>query len=299
MPKADGQPGDVLYALIAAGRIVLCDTDSPSKSAKELTRQILLKLCDEEPTKDATKISFAHDSFMFHVVRVGSMVYMCIATEEFGRRRSFAFLEDVRGRFSSMHPEAQQCKKKHGYDQKFGPTLVKQMDFYSRSSEADAIGALRSNVDEAKGIIGNNVSHIIKIGESVSEIVVKANDLEDSAKVVRDQAKQIHSHYWWANAKYYIAIGLIVLFFAWYIGAKLCGGVTFPECRSEGGYEESERPHHRQADYYDDATPPPKPHTSTTGTGGKKHKRHDDDDLRRTAAELINSQPPDLTLRHG
>lgn len=279
----------ILYSLIACGNLVLCDTDSPSKSAKELTRQIISKLNDEETTNDSTRISFVHDSYLFHVIRVGKLVFLCIATEDFGRRRCFAFLEDIRARFTQLHgQEALRTKKKYKFDNVFGGTLGKQMDYYSRSNEADAIGALKANVEEAKLIIGTNVSHIIKVGESISEVVQKAQDLEVSSKEVRDQAKAIKNHYWWANAKYYIAIFCICFGFAFYIASKACGGITFPDCKSapEDDYDQQYVEHQSHRQY----TPPPKPHTATTATGGKKHKYDDDVKMALIAAQPNNFQ---------
>ena len=134
----------LLYSLVSNGKVVLCDTDSPSKAAKSLTGQILLKLAEEGAVREPRKLSFCHESYVFHLIVENGNVFLCIATEDFGRRKPFAFLEDVKSRFYTTYGDAGlNSKKKHKYQNSFGRTLLKQMDYYSRDPEVDAAMKLK------------------------------------------------------------------------------------------------------------------------------------------------------------
>lgn len=50
-----------------------------------------------------SRISYAQENHLFHLLCEEGLLYMCMADEVFGRRLPFAFLEDTAQRFTAMH----------------------------------------------------------------------------------------------------------------------------------------------------------------------------------------------------
>jgi vesicle-associated membrane protein 7 len=79
-----------------------------------------------------------------------------MAEENFGRRIPFAFLEDTKGKFETIHGGAAKFAIAYGLNE-FSKVLEKQMEYYSNDSNSDKIKYVQSEVDSVKKVMIDNI----------------------------------------------------------------------------------------------------------------------------------------------
>ena len=75
----------VLYCVISRGTTILCKHASCPGNFSEVTDQVLSKIPNEDK-----KLTYSHNNYLFHYVRTGNIVYLCI-TDDVSKNNTFRF----------------------------------------------------------------------------------------------------------------------------------------------------------------------------------------------------------------
>jgi len=73
------------------------------------------------------------------------------------------------------------------------------------------VAVLRSQVNEVKEVMSDNIEKVMQRGENLDNLVTKTTDLEAGAAVFRDKTKIVRRKMWWKNTKMNIIIGVVVV----------------------------------------------------------------------------------------
>ncbi|KAH8043662.1 SNAP receptor [Aureococcus anophagefferens] len=144
----------ILYALVARGNTVLAEYTFTSGNFPTITRVLLGKI----PEQDG-KMSYVYDQYVFHYVVENKMT-------SFKRRVPFAFLDDVKNRFS--RPTATRARRRsRSHNEDFGRTIQKQLEFYN-GPQADQFATVHKKLDDVKNVMVQNIEMGVSFRRSSS-----------------------------------------------------------------------------------------------------------------------------------
>lgn len=81
----------------------------------------------------------------------------------------------------------------------------------SGSYDNDALERAKKQVDDVKGIMGENVQRIIARGENLQDLDDRANNLTANANEFQRTSRTLKRKMWWQNLKMMLVLGLIVI----------------------------------------------------------------------------------------
>ncbi|EJT45903.1 vesicle-associated membrane protein [Trichosporon asahii var. asahii CBS 8904] len=145
-----------------------------------------------------------------------------MADDSVGRRMPFAFLAEVERRYS---PETVQAAGDHGLDD-FESELSKQ---YTEAPPADPLKQARSDLDNVKDIMVQNIDSILQRGERLDLLVDKTDTLAGQAYAFRRGARAVRRQQWWKNTKITVLTGVVCVFILYLLFANWCG-LTLGHC---------------------------------------------------------------------
>jgi len=95
-----------------------------------------------------------------------------------GRRLPFGFLDDVKQRFFSEYGSSTSTAIAYEYNSDFSGQLAQRMDFWSNDPQADAIGRCKTDINEVKGIMVQNIEKVLDRGEKIELLVTRTDALQ-------------------------------------------------------------------------------------------------------------------------
>ena len=117
-----GEKGSVLFSLVSRGAVVLAEQGSDkteaARAAPRVARRIIEKL-----SASNNRVTYSQDSHLYHILCENGIIYLCMADESFGRRIPFAFLEDIKQRFSSQYGATVSTALAYAYNTEFSRVL--------------------------------------------------------------------------------------------------------------------------------------------------------------------------------
>eukprot|EP00298_Acanthocystis_sp_HF-20_P021280 c27530_g1_i1.p1 GENE.c27530_g1_i1~~c27530_g1_i1.p1 ORF type:complete len:238 (+),score=72.62 c27530_g1_i1:37-714(+) len=216
--------GGIVYSCISRGNVILVQHAEASGNMENVTRKILEKL----PGHKEYKMSYTHEQYVFNILIKDGITYLCLSLENFGRRRPFAFLEDITQRFVSSNGSAIQSAAQYAYQGSFGKVLKERINYYNTKPEADLITKVQTDIEDLKQVVVNNLEKVLERGEKLEVLEGKANNLNTQSNKFKKNATALKRHEWWKNCKLNIIIAIIVLVILAIIIAAICGSI---KCR--------------------------------------------------------------------
>ncbi|RKP25363.1 synaptobrevin, partial [Syncephalis pseudoplumigaleata] len=225
----------IIYALVARSATILAEHTSSNGNFPTVTQHILEKIPEED-----SKLTYVYDRYLFHYISQNGIVYMCMADDAFGRRIPFAFLEDIKTRFSSMY-SAEQISSAIAYGMnEFSKIIAERMDFYSNSPSADRFRQVQGEIEQVKDVMVQNIGRhvecmhdrhadqwplerVLERGERIDLLVDRTDQLNQAAFTFRKRSTALKRAMWWKNAKLMMMLGLVVVFFIYFIVSAACG----------------------------------------------------------------------------
>ena len=107
------------------------------------------------------------------------------------------------------------------------------MDYFSNNAGADKIRNIQSEVDKVKVVMQKNIDDILARGEKLDKLVEDTDRLEQNSLQFKSSSTALKHALWCRNVKLTIAIIVLVVVVAFFIVVAICGGFTFPKCRSQ------------------------------------------------------------------
>ncbi|KAI8053730.1 synaptobrevin domain-containing protein [Syncephalis plumigaleata] len=216
----------IIYALVARSATILAEHTSSNGNFTTVTQHILEKIPEED-----SKLTYVYDRYLFHYISQNGLVYMCMADDAFGRRIPFAFLEDIKTRFTSLYSnDLINSAIAYGMNE-FSKVIAERMDFYSNSPNADRFRQVQGEIEQVKDVMVQNIERVLERGERIDLLVDRTDQLNQAAFTFRKRSTALKRAMWWKNVKLMMMLALVVLFFVYFIVSAACGFPTWQECR--------------------------------------------------------------------
>jgi vesicle-associated membrane protein 7 len=195
-----------------------------------VTRVLLSKI----PAQDG-KMTYVYDDHVFHYVVESGICYLCMSDEPNKHRIPFAFLMDMKQQFSNKYGlEAPQTAIAFSMNEDFSPTIQQQMDFYN-SEDADRgidnIGAVKSQIEDVKDVMVQNISSVLERGEKIELLVDKTDRLNQQAFRFESSGRELRRAMWWRKMRCYVILGVIGVLLIYVASVSMCG-FNFHHCKA-------------------------------------------------------------------
>lgn len=198
------------YSLIASGPTVLCSHQFGANNYDAVAASILPNI---QSSVDAKTSYTSSSNVIFHIVVENGLVYLCAADKEMGKRQPYAFLYEIKRQFTSGSLALRaQFAGEYELNRDFGPVLENQMERFSRDgSGGDQISTLKSQVEEVKGVMTQNIDKVLERGQRLEELMEKTTELESSAATFKKTSKRVHHKMWWKNTRWAIILAVVAV----------------------------------------------------------------------------------------
>ncbi|KAJ1935445.1 hypothetical protein FBU59_005384 [Linderina macrospora] len=217
----------IIYALVARGPVILAEHSNTTGNFQQITQVIL----DKIPPNDS-KLTYVYDRYLFHYISENGLVYLCMADDKFGRRVPFAFLQDTMEQFVSAFTDAEiESAMAYGLNS-FARTLAKQMDYYSRNPQVDAIRQVQGEISQVKDVMVQNIERVLERGDRIDVLVDKTNNLNNAAFAFRKRSTALKRQYWWRNQRLLAMVVAAVVVAVYLMISSVCGFPTWSQCRA-------------------------------------------------------------------
>lgn len=177
-------------------------------------------------------MSYVYDRHVFHYMVESGITYLCMSDERSRRRVAFAFLEDAKIRFRSQYTEIMHTAPAFTMNGDFAPILERQMAFYNSDPSSDELTKVKSQLDDVKNVMVENIEKVLERGEKIELLVDKTDRLNQAAFKFEKNSKQLRNALFWKKVKMYIIAAVSISAFALIIAMVACGGVHFRSCRN-------------------------------------------------------------------
>eukprot|EP01113_Clastostelium_recurvatum_P016106 TRINITY_DN1914_c0_g1_i1.p1 TRINITY_DN1914_c0_g1~~TRINITY_DN1914_c0_g1_i1.p1 ORF type:complete len:224 (-),score=42.42 TRINITY_DN1914_c0_g1_i1:132-803(-) len=198
----------IFYSLVAKGTQILVEhTDQPG-TYLDIVKKLLEKVAPENAKK-----SYSFQSYTFHYQVEDGITFMCLTDAAFGVRLPFTFLNDIAKRFftqfASIVSVPQPLAGRLSQFEPFGRTLQDRMAFYSQNGGVDNISVVKTQVEEVKQVMQQNIEKVLDRGQKIEVLVNKTETLNNQSFDFRKNATKLKRKMWWQN-KGLCAVLLIV-----------------------------------------------------------------------------------------
>lgn len=208
----------ILYSCVSRGTTILCSHSNAGASFENEVTSMLPNI----PTRNDGKTTYKSNSYLYHCVVDNGIIYLCAAKPEFGKQQSYNFLAEIKRKFQGGMTAMKAVNAgSHELDSDFNMVLAQDMERYSKS---DNVSKLRSQVDEVKDVMTQNIERVLERGERLDDLVDKTTDLEASAATFQTTARRIKRKYWWKNTKMMLILILVGIIIVVIIGVLIAYG---------------------------------------------------------------------------
>lgn len=217
----------ILYALVARGAVVLAEFSAASSNANTIARRILEKL----PASGDNRVSYSQDRHIFHILRVDGLTFLCMATDSFGRRIPFAYLEDIHMRFMKNYGKVANTALAYAMNDEFSRVLHQQMEYFSTNKQADAINRVKGEIAEVRAVMVENIDKVLERGDRIELLVDKTSTIQDNSFRFKKQSRRLRQAMWMENAKLLASLTALIIVLLYIIISFFCGGIFLRSCR--------------------------------------------------------------------
>ena len=134
----------------------------------------------------------------------------------------FAFLDDIRTRFTSAHSTAASSAAAYSFDNDFSSVLRDRAAYHSNPM-SDPINRVTGQVSGLRDIMVDNIQQVLERGERLELLVQRTDDFSEQAFVFKRGAAQMKRAYTWRNVCLTFFIVLLVLLALYVVAAMICG----------------------------------------------------------------------------
>jgi len=220
--RMSGEKGNILFSLVSRGAVVLAEQGSDKTEAARAAPRVARRIIEKLSTAN-NRVTYSQDSHLYHILCENGIIYLCMADESFGRRIPFAFLEDVKQRFSSQYGATASTALAYAYNTEFSRVLRQQMEYFSSNPNADSINKVKSEIAEVKNVMVENIEKVLDRGEKIELLMDKTDRLQGEASRFRGQARKLKNQMWWNKIRNMMLLALIIFLVIYFIMALACG----------------------------------------------------------------------------
>ncbi|KAL4538475.1 hypothetical protein Ndes2526B_g03223 [Nannochloris sp. 'desiccata'] len=212
------QPG-ILYALVARGSVILAEySSSILGNAGVVSLQILEKI----NASNGERLSYLVGDHIVHLLLADGFTFLCMTPQAFNRRVPFAFLEDVRIRFTTAHGSAAANAAAYSFNQTFAPILQERAAYHNNPSN-DTVSRVTGEVNGLREVMVENIERVLERGDRLELLVQKTDELSDSAFVFKRGATTLKRDMWYRNIRTSVYVVLLIILGLYILAALICG----------------------------------------------------------------------------
>merc|ERR1712134_46381 len=116
----------------------------------------------------------------------------------------------------------------------FKDNLKNRMDFFN-SEEADRsidnIGTVKSQIDEVKGVMVENIERVLERGEKIELLVDRTNELTQQAFRFESNSRSLRRHLYWQQIRCRAIMAVVVVCILYFASISVCG-FKFHHCKA-------------------------------------------------------------------
>jgi len=148
-----------------------------------------------------------------------------MADESVGRRIPFAFLAELKRRFTSLPSTSASLSSlpAYGLQGSFGPVIAELVQTYNTAPPIDELTRAQAELNQVKDIMVQNVEQILSRGERIELLVDKTDTMAHQATAFRRGARSVRRQMWWRNSKILALCVAVVFVLLWVFLAQFCG----------------------------------------------------------------------------
>lgn len=195
-----------------------------------VTRVLLEKI----PQQDG-KMTYLYDDYVFHYIVENGICYLCMSDEKNKHRIPFAFLEETKTNFiMKFGLDVAQTAIAFAMNEEFKLLLDERMGYYN-SDEADRtidnIGTVKSQIDEVKDVMVQNIERVLERGEKIELLVDKTDNLNQQAFRFESSSRSLRRTLYWRQIKNRAIIALVVIVTIYFASVSMCG-FSYKHCKA-------------------------------------------------------------------
>uniref|UniRef100_A0A7S2BKP8 V-SNARE coiled-coil homology domain-containing protein n=1 Tax=Florenciella parvula TaxID=236787 RepID=A0A7S2BKP8_9STRA len=224
----------LLYALVARDRTVLAEFTDQSGNFPTVTRLLLGKI----NMLEEGRVSYLYDQYMFHYNVVDGIIYLCMTSADEGSdqvRLPYAFLDDIKTQFLGTYGDRAKTAIAFEMNGGFAPVLETRMQYYNDAGEEGlnaglaGVQKVSDKLEKVKGVMVQNIEHILERGEKLELLVDKTDQLQSQAFQFQKTSQQLQRAMWLKKVKIYAVVAFVVILLAYVLSVVICG-FTYEKC---------------------------------------------------------------------
>lgn len=138
------------------------------------------------------KMSYEYDErSTFHYVVENGITFLCMSMDIPKRRIPFTFLDDIRSRFRKQFGEGADLALAFSLNESFSPVLMQTMEFYNHDPASDSLTKVKSELQDVKGIMVQNIEKVLERGERIELLVDKTDRLNQTSFKFEKASRQL------------------------------------------------------------------------------------------------------------
>lgn len=147
----------IIFSLIAREELVLVEHSIAAGNFQTISNLILAKI----PQNDS-QMSFVYDRYFFHYLKNNGITYLCLASDEFPRRKAFAYLSELEENFVMEFGDKAKTTLNQVQKEAFGPRIGELIEKYKSPDQREL---LQLEVDHVKNIMVANIERVLERGD--------------------------------------------------------------------------------------------------------------------------------------
>ena len=129
----------------------------------------------------------------------------------------------MQNRFKSTYGDRGKSAIAFAFNDDFARVLQNQIRYYNENPGADNIGRVRSQINDVKDVMVQNIEKVLQRGEKIELLVDKTDRLNQQAFKFEKQSKKLKNAMWWKNMKMMIFMGVIAVVAIYIVAGMICG----------------------------------------------------------------------------
>jgi len=218
----------LLYSLVSREVNVLAEyqLDNLTGNFSTISRVLLRKV---SPSLDEQK-SFQHDNFAFHYRQSHQLIYLVMADKSTRPSRAFAFLDEIERRFLHQYGQRANTAVAFAFNADFSRILKAEMERFNEVASDDKFSEIRTNLQDVKEQMVDNLDQVIQRGEKIDLLVDKSEELEVHAIRFNKSSRQLKWYMCRQNVKWTMVAILVVVLIILGLVMGFCGA-NFSKCK--------------------------------------------------------------------
>lgn len=156
-----------------------------------------------------------------HYITDRLAIYIVITSPEYPQRTAFKLLDELKARFTTQFGDVLVEATENGLTSKAKRTMLELCSLYDDVARVDKTHGVQAQVDEVKGLMHENITHLLATHENLEVLEDKTDALRTEAQTFQRQATDLKRVMLWRNLKLKLIIIVIILCIVGYICAPI------------------------------------------------------------------------------